>query len=188
MRPPKYKVCRDRLSRFTLDANGVPGAETVILEPYAVSVWHNGGGLFFHPENGHLYITNRDDTTTNTQKINGVLFSGVLRIDVDKRLSSAPVAIKGVSRNAGTDLITINLNGTPSAKEKVYVRYTDSAWKYSQVIQATVAGNSATATIPDIKDGKNYAWYVFTSTATPDKFHNGFATDALTLSWNNNAG
>jgi len=132
VRPPKYKVCRDRLSRFTLDANGVPGAETVMLEPYAVSVWHNGGGLFFHPEKGHLYITNRDDaTTTNTQKINGGLFSGVLRIDVDKRLSSAPVAIKGVSRNAGTDLITINLNGTPSAKEKVYVRYTDSAWKYS---------------------------------------------------------
>lgn len=119
MRPPKYKVCRDRLSRFTLDANGVPGAETEILEPDEVSVWHNGGGLFFHPENGHLYITNRDDTTTNTQKINGVLFSGVLRIDVDKRLSSAPVAIKGVSRNAGTDLITINLNGTPSAEEKV---------------------------------------------------------------------
>jgi Bacterial TSP3 repeat len=103
-------------------------------------------------------------------------------------LGSAPVAITGVSRNAGTGLITINLNGTPSAEEKVYVRYTDSAWKYSQVIQATVAGNLATATIPDIKDGKNYAWYVFTSTAAPDKFHSSFATDALTLSWNNNAG
>jgi hypothetical protein len=103
-------------------------------------------------------------------------------------LSSAPVAITGVSRNVGSGLITINLNATPSAEEKVYVRYTDSAWKYSQVIHAAVAGNSATATIPDIKDGKNYAWYVFTSTAAPDKFHSSFAADALTLSWNNNAG
>jgi len=103
-------------------------------------------------------------------------------------LSSAPVAITGVSRNADSGLITINLNGTPSAEEKVYVRYTDSGWTYSQVIQAQVSGSTATATIPDIKDGKNYAWYVLTSTATPDKFHSGFAADALTLSWNNNAG
>jgi hypothetical protein len=60
-------------------------------------------------------------------------------------LNSAPVAITGVSRNAGTSLIMINLNARPSAEEKIYVRYTDSAWKYSQVIQATVAGNPATA-------------------------------------------
>lgn len=97
VRPPTYKVCRDRLSRYTLDANGVPGAETVILEQNAVSVWHNGGGMFFHPENGHLYITNGDDaTTSHTQKINGGLFSGVLRIDVDKRggaISHAPVRV-----------------------------------------------------------------------------------------------
>lgn len=79
-------------------------------------------------------------------------------------LSIAVLAITGVSRNAGKGLITTNLNGTPSAEEKVYVRYTDSAWKYSQAIPGTVAGNSAMPTIPDIKDGKNYAWYVFTST------------------------
>ncbi|MBE7498419.1 MAG: hypothetical protein HS117_26065 [Verrucomicrobiaceae bacterium] len=157
-----------------------------------------GGNLIF-PKNelAILYYQPLGDTAA---KLSGGVTSGKRYIFTTKdpglantfisvmELSSAPVAITGVSRNAGTGLITINLNGTPSAEEKVYVRYTDSAWKYSQVIQATVAGNSATATIPDIKDGKNYAWYVFTSTATPDKFHNGFATDALTLSWNNNAG
>ncbi|MEQ1748058.1 MAG: Ig-like domain-containing protein [Prosthecobacter sp.] len=97
VRPPTYKSCRDRLSRFTLDVNGVAGAETVLLEQNAVSVWHNGGGMFFHPMNGHLYITNGDDaTTSNTQRINGGLFSGVLRIDVDKRgglISHAPVHV-----------------------------------------------------------------------------------------------
>jgi hypothetical protein len=151
-----------------------PKNELAILyyQPVGDSAAKLSGGV----TNGKRYIfTVKDPGLANT-------FISVME------LSSAPVAITGVSRNAGTGLITINLNGTPSAEEKVYVRYTDSAWKYSQVIQATVAGASATATIPDIKDGKNYAWYVFTSTAAPDKFHSSFATDALTLSWNNNAG
>jgi hypothetical protein len=157
-----------------------------------------GGNLIF-PKNelAILYYQPLGDTAA---KLSGGVTSGKRYIFTTKdpglantfisvmELSSAPVAITGVSRNAGTGLITINLNGTPSAEEKVYVRYTDSAWKYSQVIQANVAGNSATATIPDIKDGKNYAWYVFTSTAAPDKFHSSFATDALSLSWNNNSG
>ncbi len=100
-------------------------------------------------------------------------------------ISNAPVAINTVSRNATTGLITITLSAAPSPEEKVYVRYTDSGWTYSQVVLANVAGSTATATIPDIKDGKNYQWYVLTSTATPDKFQKSFATDALTLAWSN---
>jgi hypothetical protein len=157
-----------------------------------------GGNLIF-PKN-ELAILYYQPVGDSAAKLSGGVTSGKRYIFTVKdpglantfisvmELSSAPVAITGVSRNAGTGLITINLNGTPSAEEKVYVRYTDSAWKYSQVIQANVAGSSATATIPDIKDGKNYAWYVFTSTAAPDKFHSSFATDALSLSWNNNSG
>lgn len=103
-------------------------------------------------------------------------------------LSANPVNITGVGRDSGTGVITVNLSGTPAAEEKVYVRYTDSAWTYSQVVQAVVAGSNATAVIPDLKDGKTYQWYVLTSTASADKFHNSFATDALTLSWNNNGG
>ena len=98
-------------------------------------------------------------------------------------LSAAPVTITSANRNSGTGLITIGLSGALSPEEKVYVRYTDSNWVYSQVVQATVAGTTGTATIPDIKDGKNYEWYVITSTATPDKFHNGFSANALTLSY-----
>ena len=58
-------------------------------------MWHNGGGIFFHPVNGFLYLTNGDDADGgNTQRIDQSLFSGVLRIDVDKRggtISHAPV-------------------------------------------------------------------------------------------------
>lgn len=157
-----------------------------------------GGNLIF-PKN-ELAILYYQPVGDSAAKLSGGVISGKRYLFTVKdpglantyisvmEMSSAPVAITSVSRNAGTGLITINLTGSPSAEEKVYVRYTDSAWKYSQVIQASVAGSSATTTIPDIKDGKNYTWHAFTSTATADKFHSGFATDALTLSWNNNSG
>lgn len=95
-RPPTNTPNRDRLSRFVLDANfqTQKSAEAVIIDQKDISVWHNGGGMFFHPQNGFLYITNGDDTDlTNTQRIDRGLFSCVIRIDVDKRggsISHAP--------------------------------------------------------------------------------------------------
>ncbi len=78
----------DRLSRFTLDANGVaiPGSETVFIDQTDQTVWHHGGGMFFHPTNGFLYLTIGDNSVgDNDQVINRSLFSGVLRLDVDCR-------------------------------------------------------------------------------------------------------
>ena len=78
----------DRLSRFTLDSNGVavPGSELVFIDQTDQTVWHHGGGMFFHPKNGFLYWTGGDNANgDNTQIINRSLFSGVFRIDVDCR-------------------------------------------------------------------------------------------------------
>ncbi|HTV76069.1 MAG TPA: PQQ-dependent sugar dehydrogenase, partial [Candidatus Baltobacteraceae bacterium] len=78
----------DRLSRFTLDANGVaiPGSETVLIDQTDQTVWHHGGGMFFHPRNGFLYLTIGDNSVAdNDQIINKSMFSGVFRIDVDCR-------------------------------------------------------------------------------------------------------
>jgi len=86
----------DRLSRFTLDANGVaiPGSETVFVDLTDTTVWHHGGGIFFHPVNGFLYWTDGDNSVgDNDQIINKSLYSGVFRIDVDCRggqVSHAP--------------------------------------------------------------------------------------------------
>jgi len=87
-RPPTNTPNRNRLSRFTLDSNGVaiPGSEVVFIDQNCNTVWHNGGGMFFHPVNGFLYVTNGDDSNgANNQRINVSLFSCVLRIDVDQR-------------------------------------------------------------------------------------------------------
>ncbi|KAB2664752.1 MAG: hypothetical protein DVB31_09710 [Verrucomicrobia bacterium] len=89
LRPPTFKslAYHDRLSRFVLDENGVavPGSETVFVDQAASSVWHNGGGLFFHPGDGFLYWTDGDDAVGPTQVIDQDLLSGVFRIDVDRR-------------------------------------------------------------------------------------------------------
>jgi uncharacterized repeat protein (TIGR03806 family) len=89
-RPPTFRqdYYHDRLSRVTLDANGVaiPGSELVFVDQKGGSVWHNGGGMFFHPVDGFLYYTDGDDDgDSNGQIINQNLLAGVFRIDVDKR-------------------------------------------------------------------------------------------------------
>ncbi|MEK7952316.1 LamG-like jellyroll fold domain-containing protein [Luteolibacter soli] len=96
-RPPTATPTRDRLSRFVLDANlqTTKASEYVVIDQQDASVWHNGGGMFFHPQNGFLYITNGDDqdSALNTQRNDRALFSCVIRIDVDQRggaISHAP--------------------------------------------------------------------------------------------------
>ena len=86
----------DRLERYTLDASGValPGSAKVFVDLTDQTVWHHGGGMFFHPTNGFLYYTDGDNSVgDNDQIINKSLYSGVFRIDVDCRggnVSHAP--------------------------------------------------------------------------------------------------
>jgi uncharacterized repeat protein (TIGR03806 family) len=78
----------DRLSRFTLDNNGVAiaGSEQVLIDLTDQTIWHHGGGIFFHPKDGFLYLTIGDNSVSdNDQVINKSLFGGVVRIDVDCR-------------------------------------------------------------------------------------------------------
>ena len=86
--PTLPNTYHDRLSRFTLDDNGVaiPGSEEVLIDLTDQTVWHHGGGMFFHPKNGFLYLTIGDNSIPdNDQVITKSLFSGVLRLDVDCR-------------------------------------------------------------------------------------------------------
>ena len=86
----------DRLERYTLDANGIaaPASVSIFVDLTNQTVWHHGGGMFFHPENGFLYWTDGDNSCgDNDQIINKSLYSGVFRVDVDCRggaISHAP--------------------------------------------------------------------------------------------------
>ncbi len=81
-------IYHDRLERHTLDANGVaiPGSVKIFVDLTNQTVWHHGGGMFFHPTNGLLYWTDGDNAVNeNNQLIDKSLYSGVFRIDVDCR-------------------------------------------------------------------------------------------------------
>jgi uncharacterized repeat protein (TIGR03806 family) len=86
----------DRLERYTLDANGmaIPGSVKIFVDLTNQTVWHHGGGMFFHPTDGFLYWTDGDNSVgDNDQIIDKSLYSGVFRIDVDCRggdVSHAP--------------------------------------------------------------------------------------------------
>ncbi|HEX5218872.1 MAG TPA: LamG-like jellyroll fold domain-containing protein [Verrucomicrobiae bacterium] len=76
----------DRLSRFTLTSGAFPlGSELVFVDQTGDSVWHNGGGMFFHPVDGFLYYVDGDDERSPAQVIDNKLFAGLFRIDVDMR-------------------------------------------------------------------------------------------------------
>jgi uncharacterized repeat protein (TIGR03806 family) len=78
----------DRLERYTLDANGVaiPDSVKIFVDLTNQTVWHHGGGMFFHPTNGFFYWTDGDNSVgDNDQIINKSLYSGVFRVDVDCR-------------------------------------------------------------------------------------------------------
>ena len=94
-RPPNGTSTHQRLARYTFNTTtGVLENEYVVLDQIDHNTWHNGGGMFFHPVNGFLYLTNGNDANgANDQTISGGLFGGLLRIDVDKRggaISHAP--------------------------------------------------------------------------------------------------
>jgi glucose/arabinose dehydrogenase len=83
----------DILSRFTVDVvdpnQADSTSEQYLIRQNDVADNHNGGDLHFGPE-GYLYVSLGDegggnDQYNNSQKITQDFFSGLLRIDVDKR-------------------------------------------------------------------------------------------------------
>ncbi|PHN07464.1 PQQ-dependent sugar dehydrogenase [Flavilitoribacter nigricans] len=80
----------NRLSKFRWDADQQQfdlASEEILIQHYDRSTWHNGGGMFFGPD-GFLYVSLGDEghgdfRAESTQRLDGGLFSGIIRIDVD---------------------------------------------------------------------------------------------------------
>jgi uncharacterized repeat protein (TIGR03806 family) len=87
---------RDRLSRFEISAGnanqGDTNSEVILFSQADDFNNHNAGDLHFGSD-GYLYVTLGDegdanDTGANSQKIDKDFFSGMMRLDVDKRPGS----------------------------------------------------------------------------------------------------
>jgi len=100
----------ERVSRFTTQAGNANAADTtselILIEQKDDAGNHNGGCMQFGPD-GYLYISlgdegDQNDTNNNAQHIDKDFFSGILRIDVDKKAGNLPpnphAAIPDVTR------------------------------------------------------------------------------------------
>jgi glucose/arabinose dehydrogenase len=85
----------ERVSCFTVkDGRADPASELVLLQQIDQAPNHQGSCLRFGPD-GYLYISlgdegGQNDQFDNTQRIDKNFFSGILRIDVDKKPGSLP--------------------------------------------------------------------------------------------------
>lgn len=106
----KGRVNYQRVSRFST-ASGQPeladpASEFVLIQQRDAEYWHQAGDMHFGND-GYLYISLGDeggsnDTYRNSQRIHRDFFSGVLRIDVDKKPGNlAPTKHRAVVRDNG---------------------------------------------------------------------------------------
>ena len=88
-----------RVSRFTRSASDPtvadPASEERLLNIDDFGLNHNGGDLHFGPVDGYLYYGTGDGENSTagqarSQKINDDFYSGIFRIDVDKKPGSLP--------------------------------------------------------------------------------------------------
>jgi uncharacterized repeat protein (TIGR03806 family) len=88
-----------RVSRFSRNAADPtianPASELILLQIDDFGLNHNGGDLHFSPIDGYLYYGTGDGENSTagqakSQKIDDDFYSGIFRIDVDKRPGSLP--------------------------------------------------------------------------------------------------
>ena len=118
-----------RLSRFTI-SNGIadPNSEFILINQFDGHDWHNGGSMFFGPQDGFLYLSIGDEGSNNdqfnsAQTLEKGFFSGILRIDVDRRGGAISHPIRRQPSYARTPP-----SGWPESYSQGYYIPNDNPW------------------------------------------------------------
>lgn len=174
--PLNRTVHRTRLSRFTVDDAGVfdPASELVLIDQRDRHLYHQGGGMFFGPRDGFLYLSLGDEGARecfygHCQRIDDALFGGVLRIDVDQRGGDVSHPIRSSPRDAVTAHYHIPSDNPfvdePGVLEEFYAiglrnpyRMTHDA--VDDVTFIADVGESRREEIDVLAGGANYQWDV----------------------------
>ena len=163
-----------RLSRFKVPEPGGradPVSERVLIQQLDRDPIHNGGSLLFAPD-GCLYLSIGDegsqaDPYRSSQKIDDGLFSGILRIDVDRRggtFSHPPRRQPRRGRTAGYFIPSGNpFVGTPGALEEFWAIGLRSPHRMSwdpvrYAIWLGDVGGGAGESIELARHGTNHQW------------------------------
>ncbi|RYD60005.1 MAG: hypothetical protein EOP83_20285, partial [Verrucomicrobiaceae bacterium] len=156
-----------RVSRFTRSASDPtiadPTSELILLHIDDFGLNHNGGDLHFGPNDGYLYYGTGDGENSTagqarSQKINDDFYSGIFRMDVDKKLGSLPPnphasiptadGVAGFNVPADNPFVHTSLGGT---WDGIYngVDYTGSLSSVRTEFWATgIRQDGATVTLP----------------------------------------
>ena len=200
-------VCLDRLSRFTMDP-GNPNHASVESEVRLFSQpdrhgFHNGGDLHFG-QDGYLYVGVGDEGGAygefgNAQKIDGGLFSGILRLDVDRRPGSLdpnpgvavhPGAYAIPPDNPFVGMTHYRVGGnpvfdaepaTPRLRTEFYAIGFRNPWRFSfdrvtGALWANDVGQNRRDEVNLVVPGGNYGWNVLEGSllANPAYTRDGF--------------
>lgn len=158
---------RNRLARFSIPDGAVaadPASELVLIDQLDRTVWMNGGGLFFHPRDGFLYVANGDEG--EPQRIDGDLFGGVLRIDVSCDPARSRPIRRQPARGRTAHYCIPNDNpfvGEPGALEEFYALGLRNPHRVTVDpptgrIFAGDVGEKAREEVNLIEAGGNYGW------------------------------
>lgn len=153
---------RSVISRFNIAPTNPnvadPTSELVILEVIQPYPNHNGGQLFFHPDDGFLYIGLGDGGSGGDPDDNGkdpkTLLGSILRIDVNNASEANPYEIPADNPFVGN---------TDGFKEEIFAYGLRNPWRMSVDpetgnIWAGDVGQSAREEIDIIENGGHYGW------------------------------
>jgi uncharacterized repeat protein (TIGR03806 family) len=171
-----------RISRFQMTVPGgnsaLTNTELVLLTQLDEASNHNGGDLHFGPD-GYLYASfgdegNQNDSFNNSQTIRKDFFSGIIRIDVDKRpgnLNPNPHLSLGNATNyfvpADNPWVTANLVGelNPGGVKRTefYAVGLRNPWRFSfdsvtGWLWCGDVGGGVREEVDIITSGGNYGW------------------------------
>jgi glucose/arabinose dehydrogenase len=170
----------DRLARFTVGADGKadPKSEQRLISQLDRAVNHNGGELAFGPD-GYLYLSLGDEGNfygewQNTQLVDKNFFSGLIRIDVDKKPGSLPPnphpAVHEGSYTVPADNPWVNattFNGRPVDPKKVRTEFWAvgfrNPWRFTfdpvtKLLWLADVGQDRQEEINLVRGGGNYGW------------------------------
>jgi len=182
----------DILSRFQILSSNTNQAdatsETYIFAQYDRDPNHNSGDLHFGPD-GYLYVTVGDegaehDGRTNAQRIDLNLFSGVLRIDVDKKPGNLTPNASPTGATTANYLVPAdnpfvgassfdNLPVNPSqVRTEFWAVGLRNPWRFNfdpltGTLYCADVGQDQYEEIDTIRKGGNYGWAIWEGTNTP---------------------
>jgi uncharacterized repeat protein (TIGR03806 family) len=197
-----------RLSRFTANPTNLTvntNTQVMLFQTTKSEFNHNGCDLHFGPD-GYLYMCMGDEGNqynyhTNAQKLDKSLYSGILRIDVDKKAGNLEPK---PPQNASNPLLTIpldgngkayysipsdnpflgvtNLYGTPVntnfLRGEFYCIGMRHCWRFSidpftGEIWAGVVGQDLYEEVDLVKKGGNYGWPYYEGTHLSTTLYTG---------------